>query len=166
MSELQDKYLSLFAYQDGQLFWRVNRGSQLCKGKPAGTPVQNGYTKVRIREMGGSIGAHRIIFCMEHGYLPDYVDHINGNKSDNRIENLRAATKAENCQNAKMPTTNTSGIKNVFWNKLRNKWAVALTVKNARKFFGLFDDIELAELVAQEARNKYHGKFANHGVTA
>jgi hypothetical protein len=99
---------------------------------------------------------------MHHGYLPYHVDHINGIKNDNRIENLRPASKAENSYNSKLKKNNTSGIKSVRWNKINKVWMVTLGVNGKAKYFGSFKDIELAELVAIEARNKYHGQFANY----
>lgn len=158
------EYAKHFEYLDGGLYWKHNRGSQLCKGKLAGTSNNKGYVMVRIRELGNAFGAHRIIFAMHHGYVPEFVDHIDGNPSNNRIENLRPATRAENNRNQKIATHNKSGLKNVSWNKARNKWSVHLSVNNIKQFFGLYEDIELADLVAMEARNKYHGSFANHGA--
>jgi ribosomal protein L35AE/L33A len=164
MSTVQQRYLELFDYADGKLYWRENRGSQKCKGKIAGTLNSNGYVRVRVRELGGAVSVHRVIYCMQHGYMPDFIDHINGNRDDNRIENLRAVTQQQNSYNGKIRTHNTSGSKNVSWNKRLQQWGVSITVNYKRKFLGLFEDLELADLVAMEARNKYHGLYANHGV--
>jgi hypothetical protein len=164
MSQIPQEYAKHFEYRDGNLYWRHDRGSQKCEGKMAGTPAPKGYLRVRVRELGGAILAHRIIFAMHHGYLPEFVDHIDGNPANNRIENLREATKAENCRNSKTPTHNTSGVKNVSWYKANKKWSVHLMVQKRKRFFGLYDDLELAELVAHEARSKFYGAFANHGV--
>ena len=164
MSTLLMEYSKHFEYRDGNLYWKHDRGSQKCKGKEAGTVSEKGYIRVRVRELGGSIGVHQVIFAMHHGYLPHIVDHIDGNPANNRIENLRAATKAENCRNSKMPKHNTSGVKNVSWHKANKKWAVHLNVNNHKRFFGLHDNIEFADLVAHEARDKYYGEFANNGV--
>ena len=164
MSTVQQRYLELFDYADGKLYWREDRGSQKCKGKVAGTLNSNGYIRVRIRELGGAVSVHRVIYCMQHGYMPDFIDHINGNRDDNRIENLRPATKSENKLNTANYANNTSGSKNVSWHKQRQKWGVSISLNYKRKFIGLFEDLELAQLVAMEARNKYHGVYANHGA--
>jgi hypothetical protein len=156
----QDYVKQLFEYRDGNLYWKVNAG-KIKVGAKAGTPNQNGYFQTRIN--GKRYLNHRLIFLMHHGHLPKYLDHINGNPSNNKIENLRAATLTENQHNRKLGKDNTSGYKGVSWFKAKNKWRVRIEVNKVSKFFGYFDDLELAELVAQEARNKYHGEFANHG---
>jgi hypothetical protein len=97
---------------------------------------------------------------MFNGYVADIIDHIDGNTSNNRPENLRAATHLGNARNAKKRKDNKSGHKNVFWNKSANKWAVSLSVNNKLRHFGYFEDLELAAFVASEARDKYHGEFA------
>jgi hypothetical protein len=61
-----------------------------------------------------------------------------------------------------MPTNNTSGIKGVCWHKSTNRWYVQLQVNKKMKYLGIYEDIELAELVAIEARAKYHGEFARN----
>ncbi len=103
---------------------------------------------------------------MHYGYLPNYIDHINNISTDNRIENLREANKSENNYNSKLRITNVSGAKNVCWNKKQKKWIVSLGVNNQIKYFGSFNDFELADLVAIEARSKYHKQFANNGSIA
>lgn len=158
------KYSDYLEYKDGGLYWKVDRGSQKCKGQKAGTLSTTGYLRVRIRELGGSIAVHRIIFFMHHGYVSEFVDHINCNKLDNRIENLRVATKSENLMNKEKHKNNTTGLKNVHFMKKSNKWFVSLGVNGKKKYCGVYEDLELAELVAIEAREKYHGSFANHGA--
>lgn len=103
---------------------------------------------------------------MMHGYVPAVIDHINGNRADNKIENLRACSRQENSQNAPSRKSNKSQIKNVSLHTASGKYQVDITVDTKKKYIGVFDDVELAELVAMEARNKYHGAFANHGMGA
>lgn len=150
----------LFDYKDAELIWKFTLSSKGKKGNSAGSIRLDGYKKVGIS--GKTYLIHRLIYMLHYGNMPDYVDHINGNRADNRIENLRAATKSQNCQNQKIPSNNKSGIKNVCWNKRLNKWCVQLKVKNKTLNIGYFKDLELAELVAIEARNKHHKEFASH----
>jgi hypothetical protein len=157
----QDYVKQLFEYRDGALYWKISLNSRSIIGKKAGSLSSKGYFRVSIN--GKTRYIHRLIFLMHHGYVPKIIDHKDGNSLNNKIENLRSATYFENCMNAKLSKTNTSGVKNVCWYKGRDKWHVRVSINGKEKSFGYFDDLELADLVAQEVRDKYHGKFANHG---
>ena len=148
----------LFEYRDGKLYWKNNRG-RIRAGDEAGCVRPDGYMRVRINFV--SYYAHRIVFLMHHGYMPQNIDHINGNRSYNRIENLRECTPSQNQKNRK-PEASKSGIKGVIWNKDRNSWTVRVTINGKSKYIGSFKDIDLAELVAIEAREKHHGEFVRH----
>jgi hypothetical protein len=156
-----ERFKKLFEYKDGVLYWKEDRGSQKCKGNPVGC-VNSGYIKLRVRELGGSIGAHRVIFAIHHGYFPKEVDHINGNKLDNRIENLREVSRTQNRLNTGKTCRNKSGCKNVYPHY--KKWGVALKINKKQMYFGVYEDLELADLVAHAAREKYHGIYTNHGM--
>jgi hypothetical protein len=143
----------VFSYQDGEL---------IRKGKVAGSINKRGYRCIYLDTK--IYKAHRLIFLYHHGYLPEQVDHVDGNKLNNRIENLRAANNSVNMMNRGLMKNNTSGSKGVFWCKDYQKWRVAVRINKKLRSFGRFEDIELAELVAIEVRNKYHKEFANHGV--
>jgi len=104
----------------------------------------------------------RIIFKMMTGSEPQQVDHINGDSTDNRPCNLRAVSQSENQQNRKLNVNNRSGHKNVSWNKARKKWHIQISVNRKRVVSVFTDDLELAELVAIEGRDKYHGQYARH----
>jgi hypothetical protein len=146
---------NIFDYKDGKLFYKKN------PNKKVGTVSKNKYLNVCINYK--KYYQHRIIFLMHHGYLPLVVDHIDGNKQNNTIENLRAADTSKNGMNSRLSASNKSGVKNVFWHKKANKWTAQIKLNNKKIHLGLFDDLELAELATFEARNKYHGEFANHG---
>lgn len=118
-----------------------------------------GHLKVTICRR--TMRLQRMIFLWHHGYLPVCVDHIDGNVMNNKIENLRAATVQENCLN-KRAKPGVSGYKNVRWCKPNKNWVVYVSVNKKQKFFGGFQDLEFADLVATEARNLYHGAFARH----
>jgi hypothetical protein len=155
----QQKIREYFDYSDGVLYWKIKTERCVKIGQPAGTlDKRTGYHRVRVDCKFQK--AHRIIFLYHHGYLPDFVDHIDGNKTNNKIENLRGATLSQNCMNQKISTRNTSGTKGVMWHKRDKKWFVQLRVNSKCHSFGYYEDKELAELVAIEATNKLHKEFS------
>ena len=153
MTPDQTTLQAIFENKDGVLYWRNS-------GKVAGTPHHTGYTQVRTE--GGSHNAHRLIFMLHYGWVPEVIDHIDGDRANNKIQNLRPATWSQNLQNMKLRPTNKSGVKNVCWSAKRRKWLVQLSINGRQTNLGRFDDLEFADLVATEARNKYHGAFARH----
>lgn len=147
----QTQIFDLFDYKDGQLYWRANK-------KCAGYVTPQGY--VRIGYNYKSAFAHRLIFMLHHGYTPEFIDHIDGDRLNNRIENLRGATRSQNQCNAKLRRDSVTALKNVTRHK--NKWQVRIRLNNKLTHIGTFDDLELAKFVASEYRDKYHGEFARH----
>jgi hypothetical protein len=160
MMPTNQRLCEMFEYKDGVLYRKISvQGAP--KGIKSGISKSNGYEYSNVD--GKKILNHRIIFALHHGYAPELVDHIDGNKKNNLIENLREATKAENNLNRKIHKNNKCGKKNIHWIQKVKSWCVKLNVNKKRIHVGLFKDLELAELVAIEAREKYHKHFANHG---
>jgi hypothetical protein len=156
----QDQVKDLFEYREGELYRKVRTANCVQIGDKAGSLNGTGYLRTRINNK--HYQNHRIIFLYHHGYLPQFVDHADNNPLNNKIENLREATAAQNQHNKLIQKNNTSGVKGVSWHKPSNKWLVHLRVNGKKKHFGCYNDIELAELVAQEVRTKYHGQYARH----
>ncbi len=129
----------------------------------AGTKCANGYIIITIsrkRWLG-----HRLAWLYHYGTLPDSdIDHINGVRDDNRIENLRLATRSENLCNVGVRKTNTSGFKNVSWNADCRKWAVSMRHNGKKIYLGVFSDLHEAAKVASEGRKKLHGDFARDTI--
>src|SRR5437879_12879405 len=90
-----------------------------------------------LRYNGKSVYAHRLAFYLQTGRWPKYVDHINGNKLDNRWCNLREATMAQNKANEGLRSSNTSGWKGVSWHKKAKKWSAQ--IGDTGGYLGLFD---------------------------
>ena len=158
----QERLKELFDYQDGQLIWKVKK-ARANKGDIAGCDAPaKGIMYRQTKIDGKQHRVHCLVFLLHHGYFPKQVDHIDGNCLNNRIENLRAADASSNALNSKLKSSNTSGSKNVYWHTEANKWFVRFTLKNKTHSFGMYDDLELADLVATEVRNKFHGQFARH----
>ena len=140
----------LFDYHDGLLIWKMRRGSSSA-GRLAGSYDGNGYIEVRVN--GKNIGAHRIIYEMHFGQIPDEmdIDHINGVRHDNRIENLRAVTRSVNNLNKAKQKNNSSGITGVRWHAQRKKWRAQFR----DKYLGLFATIEEAEYAYKAASDGF-----------
>lgn len=158
----QERLKELFDYQNGQLIWKVKK-ARANKGDIAGcNALAKGIMYRQTKIDGKQYRVHCLVFLLHHGYLPNLIDHIDGNGLNNRIENLRATNARNNALNSKLKSSNTSTSKNVYWNSQRRKWMVQAIVDGKQKYFGLYDDLELADLVATEVRSKFHGQFARH----
>ena len=157
----QSQVLDCFEYRGGLLYWKgvTHPNKRHIADKPAGSMHKTGYRHVTW--MGKVHKAHRLIFLMHHGYLPPEVDHINGDRADNRIENLRAANRSENQCNRGALSSNTSGHPGVSWHKKSKAWTVRVMKNGKQRLIGYFKDLELAALVSAEARAKFHGQFAH-----
>lgn len=128
-------------------------------GKPAGTLRRDGYYDVKVGDT--KVKAHHIVWELHGRDIPVgmVIDHKEGKA--NNIDNLRLATISQNAQNTKLYSNNTSGHKGVFPHK--RGWRVRISAaKGKRMSFGCYKDYELACLVADAAREKYHGDFARH----
>ena len=142
----QEVLHNLFEYKDGNLIRKKTNSI-------AGSIDADGYLITSV--LGKRQKNHRIIFLMHHGYLPKIIDHIDRNPANNKIENLREASRSLNCLNSKINKTNKSGAKNVDFLKSKKRWRVLMQIQKKSYFFGYFKDLELAELVAIEAKDKY-----------
>ena len=117
----------------------------------------NRYACRREKNSGKIILMHREIMKAKKG---EYVDHINGNGLDNRIENLRICTQQENTRNKKKPIHNTSGYKGVCWDKQMKKWRVQIKHKNTNSYIGLFNDLITAAKEYDKKAKEIFGEFA------
>ena len=154
------KHLFKYDKETGELRWDVKKAG-VTYGAIAGCSNGRGYLVVRVN--GNLYYVHRLIFLMHKGYLPKIIDHINGDKLDNRIENLRSATVGQNQHNRKTNTNNTSGYKGVCWDKAMKKWRARIKREDKSTHLGYFTNAEEADKVVRAAREELHGSFANHG---
>jgi hypothetical protein len=140
--------------------WRVTN----CKyaGKEIAGADEKGYLRVPIH--GKNYRVHRVCFAIYHGRWPDkQVDHIDGDKANNKIGNLREATNSQNQMNRGAAVNNTSGYKGVHFNKAAKKWHAQIRKKGKNIYLGVFDDPHDAYLAYCQAADKIHGQFANSG---
>lgn len=134
-------------------------GNQRYIGQEAGWIESKGYRAIMV--CGKIYKAHRIAWLFLTGEWPEHqIDHINGNKSDNREINLRPATGYENQRNRGMLRTNSSGFKGVHLNKRRQKWVASIRTGNGQKHLGYFNSAEDASRAYYAAAQEYHGNFA------
>jgi hypothetical protein len=158
------KLIELLRYDPttGQFYWRKKRGRhQTATDVPAGTLHRSGY--VYIRTCGRNYTAHRLALFYSSGEWPcEQVDHANGNRSDNRLCNLRLATRAQNLRNIKRKITNKSGVKGVHWCKPANKWRASIVIDGKNIHLGLFTCKDEAGKAYSAAAIKFHGAFARH----
>jgi hypothetical protein len=139
-----------YEYKDGKLFFKRTLHSRQVKGAEVGSLNNMGYLKVCLDRKNYLI--HRLVFLMHHGYLPELLDHIDRNKLNNRIENLREANKELNSWNRDRQANNTSGHRGVSWNKNAGKWHAYIKIKGKRIHLGLFNTVDEARQVYEKAR--------------
>ena len=145
--------------ETGLLTWKVSRGTAKA-GSIAGTVSDSGYINVKVGQ--SPYRGHRIAWFLHYGQQPEgQIDHIDNDATNNRISNLRLATVSQNSQNVRKHSHNTSGVKNVAWQK--GAWVVRLEVNGKQMYFGRFQNLFEARERAIEVRKQYHGEFANHG---
>lgn len=159
----QDYLKQIFEYKNGKLIWKLKVSRKNNIGQIAGTKTVNLNNRYKVVGLNNkNYLLHRLIFAWHYGIFPKEIDHIDGNVLNNKIENLRIATHEENQRNGKLRKNNNSGCKNVSYRKRDKVYHVSINVGGKVKHIGVFKDLELADLVAQEARNKYHKEFARH----
>ena len=160
-----DKARELLTYDatTGLLTWNVRRDrpkswNSRYANKPAGR-VSNGYISLSIN--GSSHQAHRVAWFLFYGVNPDgFIDHINGDRSDNRIDNLRLVSDSENKKNRRLQKNNSSGVPGV---SLRGSgWRVRIKSNGKELFLGSFDNFFDAVCARKSTQNKM-GFNHNHG---
>lgn len=158
----QKRFHQLFTYSEGLLIRNTTTAPNAQKGDAVGSYDKDGYLQFSINKKKYKV--HRVIFFMHHGYWPKLVDHGDEIKDHNEIDNLRDCDSSQNKFNTGKNVRNTSGFKNVFWNKEKTKWQVSIKAFGKLHNFGRFDDIYVANLTARRERLRLHGEFANHGI--
>jgi hypothetical protein len=152
----------VWGYREGQIYWKVKAGRGVSVKRPgdvvATAPDPQGYHYVTWQRKHYAV--HRVVFLLVNGYLPDCIDHIDGNASNNVVENLRAATRLQNQHNRRVNARCKTGVKNV--TPHQNKWQVRFSIAGKTHHFGCYGTVEEATAVAAKVRRELHGEFARH----
>jgi len=143
-------------YSDGKLFCRKSRRGHVFIGNEIGT-VANGYRRARV--LGHLDYVHLFIWFYHHGAWPvGQIDHINHDRMDNRIENLRDVTPSQNMKNIGIVPKNTSGAKGVYWHKKAKCFTASYKGKDGRQVHvGCFPTLEYAAIARQHAVRSVYG---------
>ena len=158
--ETKEDVCELFDYRNGNLFWKISPARNIPIGRKVGSPHNRGYLQVSYKKK--KYFCHRLIFLMHNGFLPAEIDHINGIKDDNRIENLRGSSASQNRSNRKTPSHNRSGVKGVHWNNRERAWVAKVMLNKKVKYVGKYSNLEGAKKAVIKARRELHNEFANH----
>ena len=155
--------LEMFARRQDFLRWNGRFAGYAAFNAPVG----QGYLGGRV--LGEKMFAHRVIWALHFGSWPEFIDHINGNRADNRIANLRSTTRHENAHNRGQNTGSASPLIGVSWHGASGKWRARATVSGKRVSLGLFK----SEAAAAEARDRMliavgdqFARLNNAGVSA
>lgn len=152
--------------ETGFLYWKprnIKRFDTKYAGKRAGSLFTCGLDKKlyrRVRVNNKDVSEHRVIWVILYGVEPKYIDHINGDGTDNRPANLRECESlSENLYNIGMRSYNTTGLKGVSKRKDSNKYYSFIRIKGKNKYLGVFDTPEEAHETYVAAAKQLHGKF-------
>ena len=149
----------MFRYEDGKLFWKSGRRA----GLEAGFITERGYWKIAVH---GSLRRRaRIVWEMFNGEIRGQIDHINGDRSDDRIENLRDVSPSFNQQNRRAPQANS---KTGFLGASRNGggYIARIRVGGVRTYIGRFGTAELASAAYLAAKERLHPGFVSSKRTS
>ena len=144
-------------HQDWTIRWSINKGTARA-GDEAGSEVGRGYRQ--IKHKGKRHLTHRVVFFIFNGFLPEVVDHIDGNTRNNNPENLRAASKSQNMINRKIQKNNNSGVPGVDFMIRRNVWRAQIHNGGKKIFLGTFKNKEDAIKARLTAQVELHGEYS------
>jgi len=160
----QDKLLEVLNYNatTGIFTWKKAAANNVKINSVAGCLKSDGYINIKIK--GVQYRAHRLAWIFVTGACDGYIDHIDHDRSNNCINNLRLIqTESENSKNSELSTRNTSGVVGVCWSEKRKMWIVQISINCKQRTVGYFKDMKdaIAARKTHEVANSYH---ANHGA--
>lgn len=157
----QQILLENFRYDEktGDLYWRIKRAYTTDLSKPISAKDKHGYIVVYTKLSGKTkiYRIHRLIWTMVYGMNPTNIDHIDGNRTNNQISNLREVTHQQNMMNRKKRVDSRNSYKGIYRSKY--SWIAEITFMNKRHYLGSFKTEKEAALAYTEAAKKLHGNF-------
>lgn len=143
--------------QQAMATWNTRFSGQPAFAHSAG----NGYLHGSL--LGRKVLAHRVVWALHYGTWPvQTIDHIDGDRTNNRPENLRDVPHQTNCQNQPLSSASSTGVTGVSFDRQRGQFEAHVTVDGAKRSLGRFKELADAE-VARAAANATHGFHVNHG---
>jgi hypothetical protein len=148
--------------ETGVFTWKIVTSNRVKVGGVAGSPDRNGHLLICLN--GTKYAAHRLAWFFVYKVWPEpEIDHINRVKTDNRIANLREATRNQNNRNVGIKRSNKTGFKGViFHSQSKHKFVAQITVNGKTRYLGIFDTPEEAHAAYVAASEEHHGEY---GVT-
>ena len=160
MTNISHYFNEYFYENEGVLYWKKCLKSDILPGTRAGHLNKDGYWRTILQ--GKSLLNHRIIFYLHNGYIPEIIDHIDRDRGNNKIENLRPATNLLNTRNSTIPSNNTTGVKGV--RVVKGGKFEARVCKDRQTYqVGTFETLEGAKEAVRSFREELHGEFHCHG---
>lgn len=156
--EAIQEFLTFARYdrEAGRFYWSVKR-SGVKYGAECGAINKQGYRRVSVRHR--EVLLHRVVFWLEHGYLPDIVEHKDRIKTNNHHSNLRKATHQQNMQNRGISKANTSGCTGVYWSGKSKKWFASICLNGKNKTLGHYEEFADAVTRRKQAEKEFYKEF-------
>jgi hypothetical protein len=156
----QELLKTLFNYKEGNLYWKIRKARCVQIGDIAGHKCKDGYYSVAINH---PFLLHRIIFLWHYGYVPKFIDHIDKNRGNNKIENLRPATSYQNVWNRTSAKNSSSKYLGVRLDRGKY-WRVQIHINGKQTHVGNFKTEDEAALAFNKVAVKNYGEFASLNI--
>lgn len=155
------EYLEYDESSPSFLRWKKSPMSRIMAGSVAGNVDCKGYWRLRLK--GKDYLAHRVVYALFNGCMPEFIDHVDTNRKNNKINNLRSVNASQNQFNRKLNKNNRSGIKGIFRDEKRDEWVATIWKGSKIAFSGRFKSKKEASEALIINRRMLHGEYANNG---
>lgn len=153
LTQKELKSLLWYHADSGVFRWRFSRAAHIKPWDKAGSPDNHGYMKIMINQR--LFKTHRLAWLYVYGEMPtQQIDHIDGDRADNRIKNLRLVSNKQNQENVGPRSNNSTGFRGVSFNKKSGRYEAYITNNLKKISLGMFDSPEIAASVAAQKRSE------------